>query len=355
MSYQFLANGPTQFAVDWAIVSRIVRSYHTARLQMVHAREVTPSNSHWYNPMTWSLPAISHVEVDWEKVRVDADALAQTDVRNMRIEAKYNTARIARRVEDLIELTAERKETFVNWLRTVQRQNLAAIRNAIADYECGVEVEQFVRDTSSGGLMIGASVLTGPAAVAALGDAPFLRGTCQFHDTGMVGAGIIRGAGTLGFALVRLGKPSSVKPDMVLALVQAPYAAGTELVGGASVSRAVASSALRLTAPASRLFQVGPAKTLLGKALLDKVAVPITVTYGGEHVASSFLRSLEQRRELADAETGPITLSETPAGESPMDTSPRPQGQIIDQATVSTKFLLDLAFVNVEKGIGQGW
>src|SRR5688500_15195875 len=107
MGYELLTSGRTRFAVDWDIVSRIVRSYHTSHLQRVHAREVTPSNSHWYNPMTWSLPDISHAEVDWDAVRSDADSFAQSDVRNMRTEAKYNAARIARRLEDMIELTAE--------------------------------------------------------------------------------------------------------------------------------------------------------------------------------------------------------------------------------------------------------
>src|SRR5688572_583056 len=99
MGYEPLANGQTQFAVDWDIVGRLVRSYHTANLQLTYAREITMSESHWYNPMTWSLPDISHVEVDWDAVRADADSYARADVRNMRVEAKYNAPRIARRLE----------------------------------------------------------------------------------------------------------------------------------------------------------------------------------------------------------------------------------------------------------------
>jgi hypothetical protein len=36
------------------------------------------------------------------------------------------------------------------------------------------------------------------------------------------------------------------------------------------------------------------------------------------------------------------------------DTSPA-QGQVIADATLSNKYLLYLAFVNMEKGIGRGW
>src|SRR5687767_13398993 len=140
MPYELLANGPTQFAIDWDVVGRIVRSYHTAQLQYAYAREVSMSDSQWYNPMTWSLPRVSHVEVDWDAVRADAVGYAEADVRNMRVEAKYTAARIARRLEDMIEMTADRKEAFVDWIGTVQTQNMQSINKAVEDYESATEV-----------------------------------------------------------------------------------------------------------------------------------------------------------------------------------------------------------------------
>jgi hypothetical protein len=364
MGYELLANGQTQFAIDWDIVSRIVRSYHTANLQLSYAREIRMSESHWYNPLTWSLPAISHVEVDWDAVRADADSFALADVRNMRVEAKYNAPRIARRVEALIEMAAHKKETFVDWIGKVQTENMKSINKAVEDYEASAEIARFVRDTSADGLMVGASVMTGGAAVAALGGASFFKGTCKFQDTGRVGAGLMQGAGSFAFAYVKLGKNFTFRQDMVLALVQAQYATGTELVGGATVSKAVVSSALKLTGPSiDRLFKLGPAKTLF-----DKVAVPIVVTYGGENVASKFLsklagkavhRGFEERRQGVPGDRedrGKKAVNDsTSTGEIEVDLSPRRQGQVIAESTVSTKFLLHLAFVNMDKGIGRGW
>ena len=98
----------------------------------------------------------------------------------------------------------------------------------------------------------------------------------------------MEGAGRFAFAYVKLGKAFTVRQEMVLALVQAPCTTGTGLVGGSTLSRAVASSAVRLTGPSSEaLFRLGPAKTLF-----DKVAVPIAIDYGGENVASKFLSRL---------------------------------------------------------------
>src|SRR5688572_16496349 len=355
MPYQLLANGPTQFAIDWDIVSRIVRSYHTSRLQLAYARTVTMSDSSWYNPMTWSLPDVAHVEVEWEWVRADADTYAQSDVRDMRIEAKYNAALVARRLADMIDTTARNKETFVDWIGTVQTQNMQSVSKAVEDYESNIEIAKFVRDASADGLMVGASVMTGGTAVAALGGASFFKGTCKFQDTGSVGAGVMEGAGSFAFAYVKLGKDFSFKQEMVLAFVQAPYAAGTELVGGSTLSKAVVSGALKLTGPsAEALFKLGPARTLF-----DKVAVPIVITYGGENVASKvltkFAGDVVQNRGIEGAGKDAILSAGAKTKETQPASGVRRQGQLVADSTVSSTFLLYLGFVNMEKGIGRGW
>lgn len=355
MAYELLTSGGTQFAVDWDIVSRIVRSYHTATLQLASAREITMSQSHWYNPMTWSLPAISHVEVDWDAVRGDADALAREDVGNMRVEAKYNPARIARRLAAMIDITAFKKEAFIDWIGTVQTQNMVSIEKAVADYQSSAEIARFVRDTSADGLMVGASIMSGGAAVGALGGASFFKGVCRFQDSGSVGASVMEGTGSFAFAYVKLGRDFTFRQDLVLALVQAPWAAGTELVGGSAISRAVVSGAVKLTGPSSdALFRLGPAKTLF-----DKVAVPIVINYRGENVASSFLsklasESLQTRATDAAARNGKAAPG-GPAGESGPARGARRAGQLVDESTLSSRFLLDLGFVNMQKGIGHGW
>jgi hypothetical protein len=354
MGYELLANGPTQFAVDWDIVSRIVRSYHTASLQLAYAREISMSQSHWYNPMTWSLPDISHVEVEWHRVRRDAEAFARQDVRNMQVEAKYNAPRIARRLEALIDITAQKKETFIDWIGTVQTQNMVSITKAVEDYASSAEMAQFVRDTSADGLMVGASVMTGGGAAAALGGASFVKGVCRFQDSASVGASVMEGAGSFAFAYVKLGKTYTFSQEMVLALVQAPWTTGTELVGGSTISKAVASGAVKLTGPSSdALFKLGPAKTLF-----DKVAVPIVINYGGENVASKFLSTLAsetlQSRVIERAAKNGGNAAHSPADESAA-TGPRRGGQLIDESTLSSRFLLHLAFVNMQKGIGRGW
>jgi hypothetical protein len=352
MAYELVQSGRTQFAIDWDIVGRIVRSYHRACLQWDLAREVTMSESHWYNPLSWSLPEISHVEVDWDSVRIYADRYTDEDVRNLRAIATMDAARVGRRLDEMIDTTAVKKEAFVEWLGTVQTQNMRSVNKAVGDYESKIEIAKFIRDASADGLMVGASVMTGGGAIAAVGGASFFKGACKFQDTDSVGAAVMEGVGSFTFAYVKLGKSFSIKEDLMLAFVQAPYKAGTELVGGSTISEAVLKGGVKLAAPGVEgLFKLGPMRTLF-----DKVAVPIVITYGGKDVASTTLSKFAGKVATKGVETwakGTLHPGKADGGEDAR--ASRRGGQLVANATLSDKFLLYLAFVNMEKGIGRGW
>jgi hypothetical protein len=356
MAYELLQNGTTQFAVDWTVVHRLLKSYHTAYLQYDTAREISASDSQWYNPMSWSLPTVSHIEVDWDFVRVEARARADEDLRNMQTEAAFNAPRVARRLEGTVEDTARRKELLVDWMGSVQTQNMVAVNKAVEDYESHIEFSKLVRDLSAEGLMVGASVMTGGGALAALGGASFFKGTCKYQDSGSVGAGVMEGAGSFVFAYVKLGKKFSFKQDMVLALVQAPYKTGTELVAGKSLSESVALGAVKLAGPGvDQLLKLGPAKTLF-----DRLAIPVVVTYGGKNVAAESLIGgagiLPKGAAAAIKKAGEYGAKAATASDgSPSTPGHRAPGRLVGDATISDKFLLYLGFVNMTKGIGHGW
>jgi hypothetical protein len=354
MAYELVQNGNTQFAIDWDVMRRLVKSYYTSYHQYDSGREVTLSDSQWYNPLSWSLPEVSHVEVDWDAVRARTEADTAADLRDLRAEAASNAPRVARRIESLIEATNRNKELFVEWMGTVQTQNTESISKAVDDYESNIEIAKMVRDNSARGLMVGASVMTGGGAVAALGGASFFKGFCKFQDTDSVGAGVMEGAGSFIFAYVKLGKSFSFKQDMVLAFVQAPYEATTELVAGKTLSEAAVSGAVKLTGPAvDRLFKLGPSKTLF-----DKLAVPISITYGGDNKASELLTGFGKSAVKEGIKSGTKAVLLGSNGASQGDEAgagTRRSGQLVREATLSNKFLLYLAFVNMTKGIGHGW
>jgi len=353
MAYEIVQNGNTQFAIDWDIVHRLRRSYWTACLQYQYSNEVTMSDSHWYNPMSWSLPDVSQIEVDWERVRRDAALNTDQEVQSMRQQAKHDARKVARDLAWGTDEAARYKELFIDWMGEVQTQNMHNINKAVDDYESKIEIARFVRDTSADGLMVGASVMSGGAALGVMSAGSFLKGQAKFQDSGSVGAGVMEGAGSFVFAYVKLGKKFSFKQDMVLALVQASYKTGTELVGGASFGKAALSGALKLTGPSvERLFKIGPTKTLF-----DKAAMPIVITYGGENIASTALSKFAgktvQTRLIEKAGKNWLL------GPSPQqDASPEPtrrRNVLIDETTLTNKLLLHLGYVNMDNGIGRGW
>jgi len=348
MAYELLTNGPTQFAIDWTVVRRLLKSYYTAVFQYAYGRETSLSDSHWYNPMSWSLPEVTHIEVDWDAVRTDAEARGEDDLRNMRTEAVFNAARVARRLEAMVEDTAVRKVQFSEWMGAVQSQNVVAIDKAVETYESNVEIARMVRDASADGLMVGASVMTGGAAVAALGGASFAKGACKFQDSGSVGAGAMEATGSFLFAYVKLGKKFSFRDEMVLAFVQAPYKSGTELVAGKSFTRAIALGGVKLVAPGvDHLLKLGPARTLF-----DRITLPVVISYGGKDVAAQLLPKAAATAIKKGIEAG-VKGASSSASAAP--TGRTGHGHIVGNATISDKFLLDLAFVNMTKGIGHRW
>jgi hypothetical protein len=194
MAYELVQSGSTQFAIDWSVARRLVRSYYLAYHELSYGREVTISDSHWYNPLSWSLPDVSHVEVDWDAVRRQTDADTDGEMQDMTAQARTDAAGVAYRLESMIETAARNKEAFVDWMGNVQTQNMKNIDQAVDDYESHIEVARFVRDTSADGLMVGASVMSGGTAVVVMGAGSTLKGTAKFQDTGRVGAAVMEGS-----------------------------------------------------------------------------------------------------------------------------------------------------------------
>jgi hypothetical protein len=134
----------------------------------------------------------------------------------------------------------------------------------------------------------------------------------------------------------------------------------TELVGGASLSKAALAGALKLSGPAvDQLFKLGMSKTLF-----DKVTMPIEITYSGEAVipetgerlaailAAKGAGKFVQGYGVEKWGKGQITSAMSSSGGSAPSSG---SGQVVGHATVCNKSLLYFAFVNMDLGIARGW
>jgi hypothetical protein len=361
MPWQFIQNGNTQFAIDWDIVRRILKSYYFALNQLNYGQVVKLTDSHWYNPFSWSLPDISNIEVDWNMVRRDAQGSIASDLVYLRGLAQSNAAAGARMLDGMIDDAASNKEKFVDWMGDVQTENMHAINKSVDDYDSQIKTAQFVRDSSNEGLMVGASLMSGGTATACLAAGGFLKGTAKFQDTGCVGAAVMEGVGSFGFAYVKLGKKFSFGEDMALAVLQANWKMGTELAAGDQAGKVALSGALKLTGPVvDQAFKIGP-----GRTIFDKVALPIVINYGKDGVypsvtsefASKLAGKIVQKQVIEKAGTKLILggNSSLAGNGGTTDDQSRGQNGVVAEATLTNKYLLNLGYVNMSKGIGGGW
>jgi hypothetical protein len=58
--------------VDRETIERLDRSFRVAEATPFLGRRVAINESSWYNPVSWSLPTIYNVEVDWPRVHETA-------------------------------------------------------------------------------------------------------------------------------------------------------------------------------------------------------------------------------------------------------------------------------------------
>ena len=79
MSYQLVNCLGTEFAVDWDVIERLNMSYWRTHYQLYHSETVETSDRNW-NPLSWSLPTVRTIEVDWDKVRNDAHTACVKDM-----------------------------------------------------------------------------------------------------------------------------------------------------------------------------------------------------------------------------------------------------------------------------------
>jgi hypothetical protein len=357
VAYELLQCGSRQYAVDWVIVRRMLLSYYVADLQWQSQREVSLSESHWWNPASWSMPDVSHIEVDWPSVHRVAAQWADEDVVKMRNSAKIDARGVAFELESRIDAAGKLKENFLDLMGDVQTRNMHKISEATEDYEGQVELLRFVRDTSADGLMVGASIMSGGAAgFAALRAGSILKGVAKWQDSGSIAAGILEAEGSLVFGCVRLGKKFSFKGDMVIALFQSAYKTGTELVAGSTMKKALISGALKLSSPGMDRFFKGDG----AMSFFDKVAVPLSINYGGKQVAADLLARWAGKVVFKQGVEG-YGKSVLQGGSPPVPPTPRTtaghdyQRGLLADATLTNKYLLYLSFVDMERGIGRGW
>jgi hypothetical protein len=368
MGYIHIEQQGSQFAVDWELVEKVFKAYHFAFYTNKLARVAEHSESSLLSPLSWSLPTTFTVDVPWDKVRSDSQDACARDVAVAKVLAQKDIRKVAEILQSCHSQIPVLRHSFKTWVAEVHAANMAAIDESLKNYAEITSDLKAVRDSSEVALVFGQLFLTGPAAVAVLAGASSLKGVIKFQETGSVGAATLYAAGSFALDAVKISGPKlSENGTGVLILLKGCLESGTSLIAGDSLLEASTKGSIKL-------FSSGVAEKVLGIERIRKIIqrIPITVdvvmdSKGAMAAANKVTEKVVKKvvEKAADFAAKRVVESAEGAGKPPHDTEPgsRPQvidnsrapSRLIDEIPLADKWLLWVAIVNMQKGIGRGW
>ena len=334
-----------EFAICWDTCCRIIASHHRAKWQLQLAREERESQA-GVNPLTWGLPDLRFLTVDWDKVRENAEADTLSDAHLLAARATFERAGIDALVRALRDMQAATRTAHAHYrtrLEDCARRSAADIEATVSKAEGALQVARFVRDASGSVLIGAATVVTGgTAAVAVAGGGTVLKSVGKYQDTGSVGSATIEAVQNIAFAVFPAARGAALAGREKVVKVVATVAADTSkaMIEGRPVGTALAEGAIAVPAA---VMGDGLKKGL--SAVLDKVAVPIVAKVAVDRVkkaAQGVVRgSLSGERQRARQEAGAARA----AGAA----------SIAERISFDDDMLLKLAVIDTGKGVGGSW
>jgi hypothetical protein len=331
MAYKFYDTAQGAFCIDWDTCCHIIRSYHRSELTLANSREERESQVTLVNPLSWGLPDLYMLTVDWDKVRSEATAQVLSSAHGLAFRAVFQKNGVDAMVSELKAMQARTRSNnaaFKDKTQAVSRKAFHEIEKSVAGYQTAVDILKGVRDLSASTLVGLGTAATGGAAALGIGAGAVLKSTAKYQDTEKNAGGVafVEASQTILTAVVPMGTAAKI-------VVATVGDTGKALIEGRSVGTALGIGAVNVvTGP---LGDKG--KKLLG-AIFDKVAVGAVVKVG-QDALKRFLQ--KEVKEAGKAAPGPAFTGRA----SPL----------MDSLAFEDSLLLKFAVVDPAKGIGQSW
>lgn len=274
MGYWVLRDNVGEWAVDWDVVYRIIRAWHTSALRL--------SNYTLETTDVWSLgPTLRHYSFDWDTIRRRAIAKSDEDFARLAERATINMREVQEELRWMVRETQSLTRDFSNMMRALQVENRLNAEKLASRAESTVEALRLVRDGSAEFILIGATVVSGGAAAAALGGGAVMKGAFKYQDTRSVAGAVMATTGTIMFGAIKMAGGDAMKEGLTRAtmiIMQSTWETGAALAEGKSVGDALASGAGKLVGGAvGDGLSSGIFKIPLVDALLRRSGAFVTV------------------------------------------------------------------------------
>lgn len=190
MSQEMVVAKDGTFAVDWELVSQIIRSFIVARSKSAHA--TLKIESEWFGP------ELHQIEVDWKLVNSERKREAPALLADF--ERRIYTRGLRSAQIDLlgmVEDTRKYRERFDQRMQQATERTLHSVKEVVEFWEGMITATKLVRDLAGGTLVaLAAASGGGLAIVGAAGYDGVMQGVTKYQETGKIGAAIMKMSGT---------------------------------------------------------------------------------------------------------------------------------------------------------------
>jgi len=337
MAYKLYDTPQGQFAIDWDTCVHIIKSYYRAKFTFLKSK-IRKESELSINPLSWGLPDLEYLEVDWPKVSLETSGHSTLAAYRLAAVALYDKNGVDLMVRDLIEMqrrTKKYNDDFRTKMYTTTQKSVEKLNAHVTKW---MGVAQVARDLSGSFLIGAATVLSGGGvALLSAGGGTALKTVGKYQDTGDAGIARIEAFQNLACValpatgLVKIGGATKIIVATAGDTAKAMLEPGVD--GATAVAMGLVGGLFSAAAPASP--QLKPFETTIRQA-----AIPI-----GIEVALDQSKDKAQSALAARAKSTAIT-----------DDARRGNNRGLGaRISFSDQLLLKLAVVDMSKGIGWSW
>lgn len=338
-----------EFCIDWDVCCQIIRSYHRAKAQLGHSRDVVESQVSTWNPMTWKLPDLSFVEVDWAAVRKESETRVAMDGWRLGAVAMFKPRGVDGMVHELREMQAETRrlnESLRARMRMATAKSMAAMERSVDAFESSVETARHVRDLAGSTLILAGTIATGGLASGALlgtGAGTVLKTTAKYQDTGSAASAAIEAVQNIAFTVFPAARGRALAGGEKVAKVIVSVVAdtGKAILEGDSLRAAMAKGIVNVPAA---VVSEGVSKAL--KPILAKAPLPVAVQMATVAIA---------KKGAEDKVKGTLLKNKDGPSAHDVQRSATASTGIMRSLSFDDHMLLKLAVIDMNKGIGNSW
>jgi len=285
MGWETLRSNDGFYLVDWAGLSRIIRSCKRAGAMNDFSHLETQRGERDWWALGMRYPDLHTVEVDWQRVNLETSTRTEVELRNFYTGAGKSMKGQLRNLVQMMEQADDDRDAFHDKQSDAQSKTQDNINDCVGNAETAISVLKEVRDGSAEFVMVGATYLSGGTAsvlFTTLGSG--MKAGFSYQDTGRVDRAVATFStnllmGALDLKVGALTKTMSTADKIGIGIVWAKSKAVLDipksLIEGKDLKHAATGAAVKLIFSTPGAAGVEGLKAVLGEA--EKWAIPVEV------------------------------------------------------------------------------